>query len=90
MSALNTSGLLCSIYVNYSWFFTVFLVVLYVVSLFLFSYLQSIRLLVTSSAILFVASTILIGYGFIGPIVWMGTLVMLIFSVIIMYMSNKR
>ena len=50
LSALNASGLICSIVTNFPWFTTAFLISVYVILLFLFSYLNSIKLLVVANS----------------------------------------
>ena len=90
LSQLNASGLLCSIAVNFPWFWVVFMIVIYIATLFLFSYLNSIKLFTVSCSMLFSFATILLGYGFINPMVWFGTLCMLILSVAVMYLMHQR
>ena len=89
LSALNASGFLCSIWVAYPWFWVGFLISLYIILFFLFSYLNSIKLIVVANSGLFIMATILLGYGFIGGTVWLGTLAMLLFAVIIMYLGHR-
>lgn len=86
---LNASGFICTISYNFPWFWTAFLITLYMILFFLFSYLNSIKLIVVSSAGLFVMSTILIGYGLIGSGIWMASLAILIFSVLFMYFGHR-
>lgn len=89
LGALNASGFLCSLWVNYPWFWTAFLITVYIIMLFLFSYLNSIKLIVVANSGLFIMATILLGYGFIGGTLWLGTFAMVIFAVIIMYLSHR-
>ncbi len=88
-SQLNASGLLCSIMTNFSWFWVAFLITIYIITLLMFSYLRSFRLLTVAHGIVFVLATILIGYGFIGGLIWIGTLGMFIISILLLYGSSR-
>jgi hypothetical protein len=90
LNQLNASGLLCSIATNFPWFWTMFMIAVYVICLFLFSYLNSVRLLTVSNSLLFAFATILLSYGFITPMLWMGTLGMLVFAIALLYMTHGR
>ena len=81
LNQLNTSGLVCSITVNFPWFFPLFLLVMGVAILFLFAYLQTARLLVVGMSFIFVLASILWGYGFLDPATWLSCLMALLLAI---------
>ena len=87
---LNASGLLCSISANFPWFWIVFMLALYVATLLLFSYLQTLKLLVVTNSLIFGFATILLSYGFIGPGVWFGVFGIEVVTLAAMWMTNQR
>ena len=89
LAQLNMSGMMCTIVVNFPWFFPVLLIVMYVVIAFLFSYLQSTRLLTVATALGFGFASILWGYGLIGQLTWFFTFGALLLSLFVAYLVHR-
>ena len=90
LANMTGSGLLCSAAVNIGFFWPAFIITCYVICFFLFgAYLQSMRMLLVTAAIMFVLCTVLSFEGFIGTTMWAASLALMVISAIRMYMTSK-